>query len=105
MSEFVTMAWLAAYGVLGGVILLGTLYAFLISVKEIKGALGWLFASISLINIGIIIHTGAILEFGNDTEQITQFVVSHLMLMTGFIVLIVTGKNLLEVGGRIGFGK
>lgn len=105
MALEITTTWFAAYVVLSLLAVIGTLYAFIISITEFKGALRSALIATVLINIGIILHTYAVFAVGTDNAKVIEFTVSHIFLLIGVLVTITTGSKIREMGEEIGFGE
>ncbi len=100
----INIYWLTAYALLSMGIVAGLAYSLIISFKDLTGTLKFLLSSAAVINLGIIVHTFAVLEYGSDNALIAGFVAGHLLIMAGFILLIFSGNKILAVSEKIGFG-
>lgn len=100
----INIYWLYVYVALSIAIFAGLAYSAIISFKEITSTLRFLISSAAVINLGIIVHTAAILEYGSDNAILATFVIGHLLLMVGFILLTFSGSSISKVADKIGFG-
>jgi len=105
MGEGIINAWwLVGFIILSVITLISIVIALTkFSEKNFRSAMGKFLIANSFMAIGVIVHTAAILEFGTDTAQIMEFLIGHLLLLTGFIMLIVTIKNIKRISEEIGF--
>ncbi len=94
--------WL--FVVLSLVIIISLIYSAFAGARKLRGPFGYLLASSILIDGGIIVHTHAFLEYGTAAFQTYEFVIGHVLLLIGFIVLAVGSKKIQQLSREIGFG-
>jgi hypothetical protein len=105
VAILISIWWLLAYLALGLLILVGTVLARLIAVADFRKALGLAIFSAALVNVGIIVHTAAILTYGEDSAQTIEFVVGHCLLLAGFLVMLWYSRSLEDVSEQVGFSR
>lgn len=89
---------------LAAIILISLAYSVYKGAKRLRGSFGYLLASAILVNFGILVHTHAFLEKGTVGFQTGEFVVGHILLLAGFIVLAAASKKIQQLSKEIGFG-
>ncbi len=95
--------WIASYVIASVIIFAGFLYASIKSGEILRKALVSLLVATTLINGGIILHALPVVQLGFDNVQVTEILLSHILLFFGFVSLLIPGKDIKDISEKIGF--
>ena len=93
----------SAYIILGLLSFVLIIYSSIIGLQTFKNVLWRLILAAFFLTVGIVIHTFPLLYLDSEKVQMFEFVLAHILLLAGSVVLLLASYKFRKLSEEIGF--